>query len=78
MKVPLLNYVGGPGVPLLNFEGGLGVPLLNFGGPRVARSRVPGSWSHFYTMPSFMTKNVIIQKPVHWFAEQINGLVSAW
>ena len=42
MKVPLLNYVGGPGVPLLNFEGGAGVPLLNFEGPRVARSRVPG------------------------------------
>ena len=34
MKVPLLNFVGGPGVPLLNFEGGPGVPLLNFeGGP---------------------------------------------
>ena len=28
----------GPGVPLLNFEGDPG-------------SRVPGSWSHFYTMP---------------------------
>ena len=36
--VPLLNFVGGPGVPLLNFEGGPG-------------SRVPGFWSHFYTMP---------------------------
>ena len=31
----------GEGVPLLNFEGGPGVP----------RSWVPGSWSHFYTMP---------------------------
>ena len=51
MKVPLLNFVGGPGVPILNFEGGPVVPLLNFrrvpgptlklrGGPR---SRVPGS-----------------------------------
>ena len=33
---------------------GEGVLLLNFaGGPRsrVLRSRVPGSWSHFYTMP---------------------------
>ena len=29
MKVPLLNFVGGPGVPLLNFEGGPGVPLSN-------------------------------------------------
>ena len=27
---------------------------------------------------SFMTEVVIIQKPVHWFAEQINGLVSIW
>ena len=25
---------------------------------------------------SFMTKAVIIYKPVHWFALQINGLVS--
>ena len=27
---------------------------------------------------SFMTKVPIIQKPVHWFAEQINDLVSIW
>ena len=27
---------------------------------------------------SFMTKVPIIQKPVHWFALQINGLVSIW
>ena len=33
MKVPLLNFVGGPGVPFLNFEGGPGVPLLTLGGP---------------------------------------------
>ena len=32
MKVPVLNFVGGPGVPLLNFEGVPGVPLLNFNG----------------------------------------------
>ena len=32
MRVPLLNFEGGPGVPLLNFEGGPGVPLLNFMG----------------------------------------------
>ena len=25
-----------------------------------------------------MTESFIIQKPVHWFAEQINGLVSIW
>ena len=40
MRVPLLNFEGGPGVLLLNFEGGPGVPLLNFeGGPG---SRGPG------------------------------------
>ena len=27
---------------------------------------------------SFMTEVPIIWKPVHWFAEQINGLVSIW
>ena len=53
--VPLLNFEGGPGVLLLNFEGGPGVPLLNF---RVVPcptfklwGGLPGSWSHFYTMP---------------------------
>ena len=35
MKVPLLNFEGGPGVPLLNFRGSR-APLLNFeGGPGV-------------------------------------------
>ena len=60
MKVPLLNFVGGPGVPLLNFEGGPGVPLLNVEGG--SGSRVPGSWSHFYTMPasSYNTKHGVI------------------
>ena len=67
--LPLLNFEGGPGILLLNFEGGPGVPLLNFRGvsgptfklwgesrvpgPRVPRARVLGSWSHFYTMPTF-------------------------
>ena len=46
----------GEGVPLSKFEGGPGVPLLNFRGvpdpgPQVLRSQIPGSWSHFYTMP---------------------------
>ena len=62
MKVPLLNFVGGPWVPLLNFEGGPGVPLLNFGGgisgptfklwgvSRVPRPWFPGFRSYFYTM----------------------------
>ena len=27
---------------------------------------------------SFITETVIIQKPAHWFTEQINGLVSIW
>ena len=55
--VPLLNFEGGPGVPLLNFEGDPGVPLLNFRGvpgptfKHWGGSWVPGSWSHFYTMP---------------------------
>ena len=41
MRVPLLNFEGGPGVLLLNFEAGPWVPLLKFeGGPG---SRVPGS-----------------------------------
>ena len=30
MRVPLLNFEGGPGVLLLNFKGGPGVALLNF------------------------------------------------
>ena len=38
MRVPLLNFEGGPGILLLNFEGGPGVPLLNFEGG-------PGSWA---------------------------------
>ena len=42
MRVPLLNFEGGPGVLLLNFDGGPGVPFLNFEG---------GHGSHFYTMP---------------------------
>ena len=43
MKVPLLNFVGGPGVPLLNIEDGPGVPLINF-------REVPGPT--FNTCPS--------------------------
>ena len=48
--IPLLNFEAGPGFPLLNFEESPWVPLLKFdGGPR---SWVPGSWFHFYTIPS--------------------------
>ena len=58
MRVPFLNFEGGPGVSLLNFRGSW-IPLLNLEGdsgsgvpgPRVLRSRVLGSWPHFYTMP---------------------------
>ena len=35
MRVPLLNFEGGPRVPLLNFDGCPEVPLLNFRGSRV-------------------------------------------
>ena len=51
MKVPLLNFEGGPGVPLLNFRGVSGATFELLRGSRVPRSQVPESWSHFYTMP---------------------------
>ena len=49
--VPLLNFEGGPGVPLLNFRGVPGPTFKLWGGSRVPGTRVPRSWSHFYTMP---------------------------
>ena len=49
MRVPLLNFKGGPGVPLLNFEGAPGVPYLNFKGG--LGSRGPGSWGPDPTFP---------------------------
>ena len=58
MKVPLLNFVGGPGVSLLNFKGVPGPTFKLLGG-----SRVPGSWSHFYTMSKLLkgiTENLTI------------------
>ena len=63
--VPLLNFEGGSGVPLLNFKGVLGPTFKLSGeswvpGPRVLRSQVLESWSHFYTMPSL--NNIISQK----------------
>ena len=65
---------GGPGVSLLNFEVGPGVsgPTYKLWGDpeswvpssRVPRSRVSGSWSHFYTMPfkyfSILSPNINI------------------
>ena len=41
----------GEGVPLLNSERAPGVQLLNSGGDGGDRGGVPGSLSHFYTMP---------------------------
>ena len=68
MKVPPLNFEGGPGVPLLNLEGVPGVPLLNFRGvpgSKVPRSRILGSWSHFYTMPAI----IVMIRSVNFFTE---------
>ena len=71
MKVPLLNFVGGPGVPLLNFEGGTGVPLLNFRGVLGPTFKlcggsqgreVSGSLSHFYTMPVKVLTEAVIRR----------------
>ena len=64
--VPLLNFEGGPGVLLLNFEVGPGshFKFLRGGsrvlGPRFPRSRVPGSWSHFYTLPEGTLKSYFV------------------
>ena len=41
MRVPLLNFEGGPGVLLLNFEESTGVPLLNLRGSQGLGSRGP-------------------------------------
>ena len=69
MRVPLLNFVGGPGVPLLNFGGCPGLPILNFEG-------VPGSWSHFYTMPfsfGLTGDNFLDEKMNRYFLDLILG-----
>ena len=50
-RVSLLNFEGGPWIPLLNFEGGHEVPRSLWGGSRPEGPEIPGSWSHFYTMP---------------------------
>ena len=51
--VPLLNFED---VPVLNLGGGSRLPFLNFEG--VQWSRVPPSWSHFYSMPSNSSKPI--------------------
>ena len=40
-------------------------------------NNIDGSYLNI-TLNSFMTEAVIIKKAVHWFSEQINGLVSIW
>ena len=45
----------GEEIPLLNFREFLGPTFKLRGWPRVPRSRVPGSWSHVYTMPESTT-----------------------
>ena len=52
MRVPPLNFEGGPEILLLNFEGRPGVPLLRFRGEGGGESRIPMAWSHYYTMPN--------------------------
>ena len=47
MRVPLLNFRGVPG-PTFKLCGGSRVS-----DPRIPRSQVLGSWSHFYTMPAY-------------------------
>ena len=41
-------------------------------------SAVESRPQQFQEFNSFMTEADIIKKPVYWFAEQINGLVSIW
>ena len=41
----------GEGVPILNFKGVSGPTSKLWGGSRVPGPRVPGSWTHFDTMP---------------------------
>ena len=36
------------------------------------------NWAGYLLINSFMTEVPIIWKPVHWLAQQINGLVSKW
>ena len=79
MRVSLLNFEGGHGVPLLNFRGGAGPTFKIWGGsrapgPRVLRSRVLGSWSHFYTMP--MTNCPIIYLRLIQSVRQFNFMQS--
>ena len=51
MRVPLLNFEGGPWVLLLNFDGGPGVPLLNFRG-------VPGTTFKLSGGPEYQSSEV--------------------
>ena len=51
MRVPLLNFEGGPGVPTLNFKEVPGPTFKLWGDPVSQSPEVMGSWSHFYTIP---------------------------
>ena len=54
MRVPLLNFEGGPGVLLLNFEEVPWVPLLNFeGNPEVLGPRIPVPLLHHAIYQAF-------------------------
>ena len=56
LEAPFLNFEGGPGVPLLNLRRVPDPTFKLWGGSRVLGSQVPGSWSHFYTMPPALIK----------------------
>ena len=51
--------------------------LINFIPPGIIRKPMIFWWFEEEFTP-FKTEAVIIQKPVQWFAPQINGLVSKW
>ena len=53
MRVPLLNFEGGPRVPLLNFEEGPGVPLLNFRGISGLIFKLSGGHGSWSPSPTF-------------------------
>ena len=63
--VPLLNFQGVPRVRLLNFDEGSWGPTYKIQGgpwvpgPGVPRSRILGSWSHFYIMPRLYIRHLI-------------------
>ena len=71
-RVLLLNFEEGPGVPLLNLKMVLGPTFKLSGqspilGPRVPRSWVPGTLSHFYEMAALQySRWDIMEKSIHF------------